>query len=79
MPDPIAMNRPPTVITYVNIAHFIDHYAMLIFAAAVIVMGPAFRLGYARTAALRDAGLRRLRRRLARHRLARRPSGAAAT
>lgn len=41
------MNRPQTVITYVNIAHFIDHYAMLIFAAAVILMGPAFNLGYA--------------------------------
>jgi MFS family permease len=41
------MNRPQTVIQYVNIAHFIDHYAMLIFAAAVIVMAPAFNLGYA--------------------------------
>ena len=41
------MNRPQTVITYVNIAHFIDHYAMLIFATAVILMGPAFNLGYA--------------------------------
>src|SRR3970282_1562811 len=28
-------------------AHFIDHYAMLIFAAAVILMAPAFSLGYA--------------------------------
>lgn len=41
------MNRPQTVINYVNIAHFIDHYAMLIFAAAVILMAPAFNLGYA--------------------------------
>jgi MFS family permease len=41
------MNRPQTVITYVNIAHFVDHYAMLIFAAAVILMAPAFNLGYA--------------------------------
>ncbi len=41
------MNRPQTVITYVNLAHFIDHYAMLIFAAAVILMAPAFGLGYA--------------------------------
>jgi MFS family permease len=41
------MNRPQTVITYVNVAHFIDHYAMLIFAAAVIVMAPGFNLGYA--------------------------------
>jgi MFS family permease len=41
------MNRPQTVITYVNVAHFVDHYAMLIFAAAVILMAPAFNLGYA--------------------------------
>ncbi len=40
------MNRPQTVINYVNIAHFIDHYAMLIFAAAVIVMSPVFGLPY---------------------------------
>jgi hypothetical protein len=35
------MNRPGTVIGFVNAAHFIDHYAMLVFAAAVINMGPA--------------------------------------
>lgn len=40
------MNRPATVITYVNIGHFIDHYAMLVFAAAVVLMGPAFGMGY---------------------------------
>src|ERR1700758_264116 len=40
------MNSPSRVIAYVNAAHFIDHYAMLIFAAAVIVMGPALRLTY---------------------------------
>ncbi len=40
------MNRPQTVINFVNAAHFIDHYAMLIFAAAVIVMGPVFSLAY---------------------------------
>src|SRR3954469_10964724 len=33
------MNSPARVIGFVNAAHFIDHYAMLIFAAAVIVMG----------------------------------------
>ncbi len=38
------MNKPGTVIAYVNAAHFIDHYAMLVFPAALIVMGPA--LGY---------------------------------
>ncbi|MBX7200561.1 MAG: MFS transporter [Rhodospirillaceae bacterium] len=38
------MNRPDTVIKYVNAAHFIDHYAMLVFPAALIVMGP--ELGY---------------------------------
>lgn len=38
------MNRPATVIAYVNAAHFIDHYAMLVFPAALIVMAPV--LGY---------------------------------
>lgn len=41
------MNIPSRVITYVNAAHFIDHYAMLIFAAAVIVMSPALGMSYA--------------------------------
>jgi MFS family permease len=40
------MNRPQTVIAFVNAAHFIDHYAMLVFAAAVIVMGPVFGRSY---------------------------------
>lgn len=40
------MNRPQTVINYVNAAHFFDHYAMLIFAAAVIVIAPRFGMGY---------------------------------
>jgi MFS family permease len=40
------MNVPSRVITLVNVAHFIDHYAMLIFAAAVIVMGPAMDKTY---------------------------------
>jgi MFS family permease len=40
------MNVPARVITLVNVAHFIDHYAMLIFAAAVIVMGPTMNLSY---------------------------------
>jgi MFS family permease len=41
------MNSPSRVIGFVNAAHFIDHYAMLIFAAAVIVMGPALDKPYA--------------------------------
>jgi MFS family permease len=41
------MNRPTRVIGFVNAAHFIDHYAMLIFAAAVIIMGPALGMSYA--------------------------------
>lgn len=41
------MNNPARVITYVNVGHFIDHYAMLIFAAAVIVMGPSMGKTYA--------------------------------
>src|SRR4051812_27508117 len=40
------MNSPTRVITFVNAAHFIDHYAMLIFAAAVIIMGPALGMTY---------------------------------
>ena len=40
------MNKPETVINYVNAAHFIDHYAMLVFPAALIVMGPALGYGY---------------------------------
>jgi len=39
-------NSPSRVITFVNAAHFIDHYAMLIFAAAVIIMGPALGMAY---------------------------------
>ncbi|MCA1456485.1 MFS transporter [Bradyrhizobium sp. BRP22] len=40
------MNSPARVIAFVNAAHFIDHYSMLIFAAAVIVMGPALGMAY---------------------------------
>jgi MFS family permease len=40
------MNSPAWVIGFVNAAHFIDHYSMLIFAAAVIVMGPALGMAY---------------------------------
>jgi MFS family permease len=40
------MNSPSRVIAFVNAGHFIDHYSMLIFAAAVIVMGPALGMAY---------------------------------
>jgi MFS family permease len=40
------MNSPARVIGFVNAAHFVDHYSMLIFAAAVIVMGPALGMAY---------------------------------
>ncbi|HWV95641.1 MAG TPA: MFS transporter [Xanthobacteraceae bacterium] len=40
------MNDASQVIRYINAAHFIDHYAMLIFAAAVIIMGPAMGMSY---------------------------------
>jgi MFS family permease len=40
------MNSPSRVINFVNAAHFIDHYSMLIFAAAVIIMGPALGMAY---------------------------------
>jgi MFS family permease len=35
------------IIQYINIAHFIDHYAMLIFPAAVIMIAPVFDMSYA--------------------------------
>src|ERR1700745_1501740 len=40
------MNSTTRVIGFVHAAHFIDHYSMLIFAAAVIVMGPALGMSY---------------------------------
>lgn len=40
------MNRPATVIGLVNLAHFIDHYAMLVFPAALVVMAPALGIAY---------------------------------
>jgi MFS family permease len=40
------MNNPKTVTGFINAGHFIDHYAMLVFAAAVIVIGPALNIGY---------------------------------
>ena len=40
------MNNPRKVIGFVNAAHFIDHYAMLVFAAAVVVMAPLFGMAY---------------------------------
>jgi MFS family permease len=40
------MNSPSRVISFVNAAHFVDHYSMLIFAAAVIIMGPALDMAY---------------------------------
>src|SRR5881396_921692 len=40
------MNSPARVIGFVNAAHFIDHYSMLIFATAVIIMGPALGMAY---------------------------------
>ena len=44
---PMPLNRAATVIGFVNAAHFIDHYAMLVFAAAVIVIGPVLGMSYA--------------------------------
>src|ERR1035438_9903018 len=44
--EDLNMNSPVRVIGFVNAAHFIDHYSMLIFAAAVIVMGPALGMAY---------------------------------
>src|ERR1700721_956744 len=41
-----SMNNPTRVIGFVNAGHFIDHYSMLIFAAAGIIMGPALGMAY---------------------------------
>src|SRR5437764_9029694 len=40
------MNSPGRVIAFVNAAHLFDHFSMLFFAAAVIVMGPALGMAY---------------------------------
>jgi len=40
------VNLSQKIINYINIAHFIDHYSMLIFAAAVIVVAPSFDMKY---------------------------------
>ena len=40
------MDHSKKIVNYINIAHFIDHYAMLIFAAAVIVIAPTFHMSY---------------------------------
>lgn len=40
------MKRDNKLIAFINVAHFIDHYAMLIFAAAVIVIAPSFNMHY---------------------------------
>ena len=40
------MNRPGTVIRFINAAHVIDHMFMLIFPAAVLGMGRDFGLSY---------------------------------
>src|SRR5216684_3335604 len=50
------MNSPNRVIGFVNAAHFIDHYSMLIFAAAVIGMGPALGMAYSELLPYATAG-----------------------
>ena len=40
------MDHSKKIVNFINIAHFIDHYAMLIFAAAVIVITPTFGMTY---------------------------------
>ena len=40
------MSQTKKIIAYINIAHLIDHYAMLIFATAVIVIAPTFNMRY---------------------------------
>ena len=40
------MTQSKQIILYMNIGHFIDHYAMLIFTVAVLVIAPKFGLTY---------------------------------
>jgi len=40
------MTQSQKTIAFINIAHFIDHYSMLIFAAAVIVIAPTLNMQY---------------------------------
>ncbi len=40
------MSESKKTIAFINIAHFIDHYTMLIFASAVIVIAPTFTMKY---------------------------------
>ncbi len=57
------MNRPRTVIRFINAAHVIDHMFMLIFPAAVLGMAGSFDLDYAGLIGLSlggfDRGIRR--------------------
>lgn len=46
MPLKSYTNRPATAVAFINVAHFIDHYAMLVFAAAVVTMAPIFGRSY---------------------------------
>lgn len=49
------MNRPRTVIRFINAAHIIDHMFMLIFPAAVLGMTATFELSYAELIGLSSA------------------------
>lgn len=40
------MTKSKQIILYMNVGHFIDHYAMLIFTVAVLVIAPKFGLTY---------------------------------
>ncbi len=50
------MSNQRTLIRLINIAHFIDHYAMLIFASAVLVMAPALGRSYSELLPCASAG-----------------------
>ena len=40
------MNNPRTVIAFIDGAHFIGHRAMMVFATAVLMMGPVFTMAH---------------------------------
>lgn len=45
-----------STILYINIAHFLDHYFLLIFPTAVLAIAPAWGLGYGEALALATPG-----------------------
>ncbi|GAB5469528.1 MAG: MFS transporter [Rhodospirillales bacterium] len=50
------MQKPPRLMTLLNLAHFSDHYCLLIFPTAVLGLAEAWRMSYAEALALGSSG-----------------------